>query len=102
MSALNVTIENFEKEVLQSTKTVLLDFFASWCGPCRMLSPIVDELANEHPELVVGKINIDEQPLLAAKYDVMSVPTLIVFKNGTITNQSVGAIPKHQILELLK
>ena len=102
MSALNVTIENFEKEVLQSTKTVLLDFFASWCGPCRMLSPIVDELANEHPELVVGKINIDEQPVLAAKYDVMSVPTLIVFKNGIITNQSVGAIPKHQILELLK
>ena len=97
-----ITKSNFEKEVLQSDKPVLLDFFATWCGPCKMVSPIVDEIAEEHPEFKVGKINVDEEQELAAKFDVMSIPTLIVVKNGEVTNENVGAIPKQKILDMLK
>ena len=97
-----ITNSNFEKEVLQSDKPVLLDFFATWCGPCKMVSPIVDEIAEEHPEFKVGKINVDEEQELAAKFDVMSIPTLIVVKNGEVTNENVGAIPKQKILDMLK
>lgn len=96
-----LTKDNFEAEVLNCDKPVLVDFWASWCGPCRMVSPIVDEIAEEHPEIVVGKVNVDEQMELAAEYRVMSIPALFVFKDGMIANRSVGAIPKHQILDLL-
>ena len=96
-----LTKDNFEAEVLNCDKPVLVDFWASWCGPCRMVSPIVDEIAEEHPEIVVGKVNVDEQMELAAEYRVMSIPALFVFKDGMIANRSVGAIPKNQILDLL-
>lgn len=101
MSVLVITKENFQKEVIESEKTVLLDFWASWCGPCRMVSPIVDEIAEEHPEIKVGKVNVDEQQELAAEFGVMSIPSLFVIKNGQVVNQSVGAKPKNQILEML-
>jgi thioredoxin 1 len=102
MSAIVITKENFENEVLKSEKTVLLDFWASWCGPCRMVSPIVDEIANEYPEYKVGKVNVDEQPELAAAFEVMSIPSLFVLKDGKVVNNSIGAKPKAQILEMLK
>ena len=101
MSVLTITKNNFEKEVLQSDKPVLLDFWASWCGPCRMVSPVVDEIAAEHPEIKVGKINVDEQTELAAAFRVMSIPTLVVMKEGKIVNRAMGARPKDQILALL-
>ena len=91
-----------ENEVLKSEKTVLLDFWASWCGPCRMVSPIVDEIAKEYPEYKVGKVNVDEQPELAAAFEVMSIPSLFVLKDGKVVNTSVGAKPKAQILDMLK
>ena len=100
MSAINVTKQNF-KEVLESQNPVLLDFWASWCGPCRMVSPIVEEIAAEHPEIMVGKVNVDEQPELAAQFGVMSIPSLFVLKNGKVVNQAVGARPKQQILAML-
>lgn len=102
MSAIVITKENFENEVLKSEKTVLLDFWASWCGPCRMVSPIVDEIAKEYPEYMVGKVNVDEQPELAAAFEVMSIPSLFVLKDGKVVNTSVGAKPKAQILDMLK
>ena len=86
---------------MESDRTVLVDFWASWCGPCRMVSPIVDEIAAENPEIKVCKINVDEEGELAAQFGVMSIPSLFVIKDGKITNQSVGALPKNQILELL-
>ena len=102
MAVIEITKENFENEVVKSDRPVLLDFWAPWCGPCRMLSPIVDEVAEEHPEIKVGKINVDEQEELAAKFDVMSIPSLFVLKNGEVVNQSVGAIPKAQVVALIK
>ena len=102
MSAMVITKENFENEVLKSEKTVLLDFWASWCGPCSMVSPIVDEIAKEYPEYKVGKVNVDEQPELAAAFEVMSIPSLFVLKDGKVVNTSVGAKPKAQILDMLK
>lgn len=101
MSAINITKNNFQSEVLNSEKPVLLDFWASWCGPCRRVSPIVDEIADERSDLKVGKINVDEQPELASQFQIMSIPTLIVIKNGEITNRSVGVSPKQQILSML-
>ena len=101
MSAINITKNNFQSEVLNSEKPVLLDFWASWCGPCRRVSPIVDEIADERGDLKVGKINVDEQPELASQFQIMSIPTLIVIKNGEITNRSVGVRPKQQILSML-
>lgn len=102
MSATEITKDNFESKVLNSKKTVLLDFWAGWCMPCRRLSPVIEEIAEENPEIFVGKINVDEQPELAARFSVMSIPSLFVFKNGEVTNRSVGVIPKAEILELLK
>lgn len=101
MAVITITKENFAQEVLQSEKPVLLDFWASWCGPCRMLSPIVDEVAEERSDIKVGKVNVDEQPDLAAQFGVMSIPTLLVFKNGKLVNQTVGARPKSGVLALL-
>ena len=101
MSAINITKNNFQSEVLNTEKPVLLDFWASWCGPCRRVSPIVDEIADERGDLKVGKINVDEQPELASQFQIMSIPTLIVIKNGEITNRSVGVSPKQQILSML-
>ena len=101
MSAINVNKNNYGQEVLNSDKPVLLDFWASWCGPCRMVSPIVDEIVVERGDIKVCKINVDEQPELAARFGVMSIPTLVVMKNGKVINQAVGARPKAQILAML-
>ena len=101
MEAITITTENFDAEVLHSEKPVLLDFWASWCGPCRMLSPIVDEVAEERTDVKVGKVNVDEQPELAGQFGVMSIPTLLVFEQGKLVRQAVGARPKASVLELL-
>lgn len=101
MPVLTLTQENFDAEVMQSEKTVLVDFWASWCGPCRMVSPIVDEIAEEMDSIKVGKVNVDDQPELAGRFGVMSIPTLMVVKHGEIVSQSAGARPKDAILELL-
>ena len=97
MSVITITNENFNEEVINSAKPVLLDFWASWCGPCRMVAPIVDEIAEERGDIKVGKVNVDEQPELASKFGVTSIPTLVVMENGKIKNQTVGARPKNQI-----
>ena len=102
MSVIKVNNDNFEQEVLQSEKTVLVDFYANWCGPCKMLSPIVDEVAEEVKNVKVCKVNIDEARDLAIKYDIMSIPTLLVFKDGNVVNKSLGLIKKEQVLDLLK
>ena len=101
MAVVTITKENFEQEVLQSAKPVLLDFWASWCGPCRMLSPVVDEVAEERTDIKVGKVNVDEQPELAGQFGVMSIPTLLVFEQGKLVRQAVGARPKASVLDLL-
>lgn len=102
MSAIKITAENYENEVLNSDKPVLLDFWAAWCGPCKMVSPLIDEIALENADIKVGKINVDEQPELAAKFGVMSIPTLVVMENGKEVNRSIGAMPKANILKLVK
>ena len=101
MSALSITKNNFQEEVINSEKPVLLDFWASWCGPCRMVSPIVDEIAQERPDVKVCKVNVEEQRELAAAFKVMSIPTLLVFENGKLVNRAVGARPKSGVLSLL-
>ena len=101
MSVLKVTKDNFEKEVVKSEKPVLLDFWAAWCGPCRMVSPIVDEIAEENEHVLVGKVNVDEEPELASAFGVMSIPMLVVMKDGQVVNKSVGARPKASILDML-
>ena len=101
MAAIVITKENFDSEVLKAEGTVLVDFWATWCGPCRMLSPIVDEVASERPDVKVGKINVDEQPELAQQFGIMSIPTLLVFKNGEKVQESVGLIPKEKVAALL-
>ena len=101
MSAVNIDLNNFRKEVLESDKPVLLDFWAPWCGPCRMVVPLVEAIAEERPDVKVGKINIDEQFELAREFGVMTIPTLVVMKNGKIIRQATGARPKNQILDML-
>lgn len=102
MAVMNITEQNFETEVLIAKQTVLLDFWATWCGPCNMLSPIVDAFAEEHREIKVGKVNVDQQPTLASMYKVMSIPTLLVFKEGRLVNTSVGVISKQQLEQLVQ
>lgn len=101
MSVLTVTKENFKQEVLDSAVPVLLDFWAPWCGPCRMVGPVIDEIADEITDARVGKINVDEQPELAAEFNVMTIPTLLVMENGKVREKTVGAQPKPAILKLL-
>ena len=101
MSAININQSNFQNEVMNSDKPVLLDFWAPWCGPCRMVVPIVEEIARERSDIKVGKINVDENSELAGQFGVMSIPTLVVMKNGKIVNQSMGAKPKSDILAML-
>ena len=101
MSVIHINKNNFQTEVLNSEKPVLLDFWAPWCGPCRMVSPIVDEIASERGDIKVGKINVDEQSELAGQFGIMSIPTLVVMKGGKVVNQMVGARPKAQILAML-
>ena len=102
MSVIRVTKFNFEDEVKKSDRPVLLDFWASWCGPCRRVSPSVEDIAVEHPEFKGGKVNVDEEPELAGQFGIMSIPTLLVLKNGQVVSQMVGARPKAEIVALLK
>lgn len=101
MAVITISKDNFETEIMNSDKPVLMDFWASWCGPCKMISPIIDEIAEEESDIKVGKVNVDEQPDLAQEFGVMSIPALIVMKDGKITNQSVGAKSKKAILDML-
>ena len=101
MSAININKSNFQNEVMNSDKPVLLDFWAPWCGPCRMVIPLVEEIARERPDIKVGKINVDENPELATRFGIMSIPTLVVMENGKIVNQAMGARPKNAILAML-
>ena len=101
MATTIITKDNFKSEVLDYKGTVLIDFWADWCGPCRMLSPIVDEVANENPNIKVGKINVDEQQELSAQFGIMSIPTLLVFKNGEKVSESIGLIPKEQVEKMI-
>ncbi|MBR4345050.1 MAG: thioredoxin [Lachnospiraceae bacterium] len=101
MAVISITEKNFE-EIRNSQKTVLIDFFADWCGPCKMVSPIVDKIAEEYPEYIVGKVNVDDEPDLAESFGVMSIPTLVVLKEGEVAAKQVGVQPKEKILEMLK
>jgi len=101
MSVITVTKDNFQKEVMESSQPVLLDFWASWCGPCRMVSPIVDEIADETPGVKVGKVNVDEERELAEAFNIMSIPTLVLIKEGKIVDKVMGARPKNQIVSML-
>lgn len=101
MSVVKITKDNFEEEVIKSDRTVLIDFYADWCGPCRMVGPIVAEIADEHPEFKICKVNVDEEGALAEAFGVMSIPALFVLKNGEVVEQTVGARPKAQILAML-
>ena len=101
MSAININKNNFQNEVLNSEKKVLLDFWAPWCAPCRMVVPIVEEIAGERPDIKVGKINVDEETELASQFGIMSIPTLVVIENGKVVNQAMGARPKEAILGML-
>lgn len=102
MSVISINKSNFQQEVIESEKPVLLDFWAPWCGPCRMVGPIVEEIAEENPDIKVGKVNVDEESELASQFRVMSIPSLFVIKGGKVVNQSIGAQPKNQILAMIK
>ena len=99
MSTLKISSENFEKEVLSSEKPVVVDFYADWCGPCKMMLPIIDELASENTHIKVGKVNVDDNQQLAVKYDVMTIPTIMIFKNGILSKKFIGVVSKQDILK---
>lgn len=101
MSVTHITAQNFQSEVIESNRPVLIDFWATWCAPCRMIGPIVEEVAQERPDVKVCKVNVDEQPMLAEMFQVVSIPLLVVINNGKITNKALGLMPKERILELL-
>lgn len=101
MSVLHINHESFEKIIAQDGKTVLVDFWATWCGPCRMIAPVLEEVAKERPDVTVCKVDVDEERELALEYGVSSIPTLLVFRDGKVVNQSIGAIPKERILAML-
>ena len=101
MSTVNIDRNNFSQEVMESDRPVLLDFWAPWCGPCRMVGPVVDEIARERADIKVGKVNVDEQPELAGQFGVMAIPTLVVMKDGKVADRAAGARPKAQILAML-
>lgn len=101
MAVLTITEKNFQEEVLNSDKTVLIDFWASWCGPCRIMGPVVDEIAKERPDVKVGKVNVDDESELASAFGIMSIPTLVVMKDGKVVNSSVGVRPKGDILRMI-
>lgn len=102
MAVITITSQNFESEVIDSAQPVIIDFWADWCGPCKRLSPAIEELSNETTEVKLCKVNVDEQPELASKFSIMSIPTLVAFKNGKVYNTSVGLVPKNAILDLIK
>ena len=102
MAELTITQANFQSEILESSKPALVDFWAPWCGPCKMLGPVIAEIAEEHPEYTVGKVNVDDEPDLAQQFGVMSIPFLAVFKDGKLVTSSVGVQPKESILDMLK
>ncbi len=102
MSVMEITAANFEQEVLKSAKPVMLDFWAVWCGPCRLLSPVIEEIAAENPNIKVGKVNVDNEMSLAEKYQIMSIPTVMVFKNGKLVDTSVGVKPKRELLAMIE
>lgn len=102
MDVKTITKDNFEAEVLKADKPVLLDFWASWCGPCKMVSPIVDEIAAENDDIIVGKVNVDDEQELAMQFQIMSIPTLLAFKDGQLVNKQIGAVPKEAILSMVK
>lgn len=102
MAVITITKDNFDQEVIKSDKPVLLDFWAAWCGPCRMVGPVVDKIAEEHPEYKVGKVDVDAQPELAGQFSVMSIPTLLVFKEGKMVNKTVGVASKEALLKMFE
>lgn len=102
MAVVKLTTETFDQEVLQAGQTVLVDFYADWCGPCKMMAPVVEELAGEEPGVKVCKINIDEEMAVAQKYGVMSIPTFIAFKNGEVAGKQIGAVPKSKLQEMIR
>lgn len=102
MAVIHVTKENFEKEVMQSDKPVFIDFWASWCGPCQMVAPVVEELAGEISDVKIAKVNVDEQPELAQQFQVMSIPTMVLIKNGKVVDTTVGAQPKEDLLQFIR
>lgn len=102
MAVITITNKNYDEEVMHSDKPVLIDFWASWCGPCRMMSPVIDEIAEENPDIKVGKVNVDEEQELAMKFNVMSIPTIVAIKNQQVVGTTIGVTPKEEVLKMVK